>query len=348
MERVDLILEPAEVPVPALAGHASQDEINAIVTLVPRTFRANALWAVPLLIDTARAGGMTHSRRIAYVLATAQHGSHFGARLEETGTGPGADGVDRSFDRYEPGTALGTTLGNSEPGDGARFRGRGFVHVRGRAAYATWSQRLGMPEQPVDGTHVPFFVAHPEALARPSIAAQTLVQGMRDGLFTGIALGYYVNEKKADYYSARRVVGACEHARDVAAIAVEFARAIEELQNDRHREHMARLAHIRALDAAGRDLVKEVGDAVARLAERGENMPPPQEVIEWNGEARQGKFVQLDSNTCALHQGRGTYIRLDVQRDLNGIVPPEARNMALKRSGDVRLAARHGEVNFWR
>ncbi len=253
MERVDLILEPAEVPVPALAGHASQDEINAIVTLVPRTFRANALWAVPLLIDTARAGGMTHSRRIAYVLATAQHGSHFGARLEETGTGPGADGVDRSFDRYEPGTALGTTLGNSEPGDGARFRGRGFVHVRGRAAYATWSQRLGMPEQPVDGIHVPFFVAHPEALARPSIAAQTLVQGMRDGLFTGIALGYYVNEKKADYYSARRVVGGCEHARDVAATRSNRAGDRGIATRSPPRAHGAIWPTSARCDAAGRD-----------------------------------------------------------------------------------------------
>ena len=29
-------------------------------------------------------------------------------------------------------------------------------------------------------------------------------------------------------------------------------------------------------------------------------------------------------------------------------LPPEGRNMALKRSGDVRPAARHCEVNFWR
>ncbi len=336
----------ASAPAPAL--HASQDEIDAIVAVVPRACRANAMWAVPLLVNTARAGGVTHLRRIAYLLATAQHASHFGARLEERGIGPGADGVDRSFERYEPGTPQGLALGNTQPGDGARFRGRGFVYVRGRASDATWSQRLAMPDALVDGTPVPYFIAHPEAMARPGIAAQTLVRGMRDGLFTGIALGYYVNDKKTDYHSARRVVGGPEHARDVAAIALTFARAIEELQTDRHREHMARLAHARAMNAAGRDLLKEIGDAVARLAAVGEIMPLPQEVIEWNGEARQGKFVQLDGNTCALHQGRGTYIRLDVQRDLNGIVPPEARNMALKRSGEVRVAARNGEVNFWR
>jgi putative chitinase len=336
------------LPAPALAVQAAQDEIEAILAVVPRTYRANATWAVPLLLNCARAGGVTHSRRIAYLLATAQHAAHFGARLEERGAGPAADGADRSFDRYEPGTPQGTALGNTQAGDGARFRGRGFVSIKGRASYATWSQRLAMPEEIVEGNPVPYFVAHPEAMAQPSIAAQTLVRGMRDGLFTGIPLGLHVNDKKTDFHSARRVVGGLEHARDVAAIATTFARAIEDLQSDRHREHMARLANARALSDAGRDLLKEIGDAVARLAARGEIMPLPQEVVEWNGEARQGKFVQLDERTCALHQGRGTYIRLDVQRDLNGIVPPEARNMALKRSGEVRVAARHAEVNFWR
>jgi hypothetical protein len=332
----------------APALRASQHEVDAIVGIVPRAYRANAAWAVPLLLNTARAGGVTHLRRIAYLLATAQHASHFGARLEERGAGPGSDGVDRSFDHFEPGTPQGSAVGNTQPGDGARFRGRGFVYVRGRASYTTWSQRLALPDELVDGTPVPFFVANPDAMARPQFAAQTLIRGMRDGLFTGIALGYYVNDKKTDYHGARRVVGGLEHARDVAASAMVYARAIEELQNDRHREHMAYLAHARTINAAGRDFLREIGEAVERLAARGEIMAPPLTVIEWNGEARQGKFVQLDDDTCALHLGRGTYVRLDVQRDLNGIVPPEARNMALKRSGDVRIAARHGEIDFWR
>jgi predicted chitinase len=359
VDRVDLILgfevqgtesetSPESSAGAGLTVHASPDEIETLVAVVPRSSRANASWAVPLLLDAARAGGMTHVRRMAYLLATAGHDSHFGARLEERGLGAPADDVDRTFSRYEPGTPLGTALGNTLPGDGSRYRGRGFIFVRGRTSYATWSQRLGMPDELVDGSPTPFFIAHPEAMAEPNIAAQTLVRGMRDGLFTGIALGYYVNDKKTDYRSARRVVGGLEHARDVAELALTFAHAMEELQSDRHREHMERLANARAMNAAERDLLKEVGDAVARLAARGEIMPLPQEVLEWTGEARQGKFVQLDHNTCALHLGRGTYIRLDVQRDLNGIVPPEARNMALKRSGEVRLAARHGDGNFWR
>lgn len=333
-----------ELAAPAPVSH---EEVDAIVAVVPAACRTAAQWAVPLLLDTARAGGITHLRRIAYLLATAQHASHFGTDLEERGTGPVQDGFDRSFDRYDAGTPLGASLGNTEPGDGDRFRGRGFVHVRGRASYTIWSQRLGMPEQLVGGTRVPFFVAYPAAMARPTVAAQTLVRGMRDGLFTGIPLGYFVNDKKTDYHGARRVVDGPEHASVVAELATTFAAVIEALQYDRHRAQMQHLAHVRAANAVGRDLVGEVREAVARLAARGEIMPSPLQVIEWDGEARQGKFVQLDDATCALHMGRGTYVRLDIQRDLNGIVPPEGRNMALKRSGDVRPAARHGE-NFWR
>jgi hypothetical protein len=326
---------------------AAQDEIDAILAVVPRSCRANARWAVPLLLDSARSGGITHLRRIAYVLATAQHGAQFGAHLEERANVTGSDGADGYFERYEPGTPQGTALGNTDRGDGQRFRGRGFVHIKGRASYALWSQRLGLPDQLLRGIPVPFFIAHPAALAQPNVAAQTLVRGMRDGLFTGTALGYYVNDKKTDFYSARRVVSGTAHAREVADTAAAFARAIEELHANRHHQRMAQRAESYAA-AGARDWMQEVRLAVERLATRGQTMPLPLEFVDWNGEARQGKFVQLDERTVALHTGRGSYVRLDVQRDLNGVVPPEGCNMALKRSGEIRPAARHGEVNSWR
>lgn len=325
---------------------APQDELDALLALVPRACRSEARWAVPLLLTTARSGGISHLRRIAYVLAAAQHGANFGAVLEERAIGRDA-GVP-GYAKHEPGSPLGDALGNTQPGDGERFRGRGFVPIRGRTAYAMWSQRLSMPEQIVNGSRAPYFVAYPAALAQPNIAAQTLVRGMRDGLFTGIALGSYVNDKKADYYSARRVIDAGDRGREIAETALAFAHVLEDVQSDRHRERMQRMTDLRAAKAGRRDLLVDIRGAVERLAQRGEIMPAPLEVIEWKGEARQGKFVQLDEITCALHTGRGTYVLLDVQQDLNGIVPPEARNMALKRNGDVRMAVQHGDVNFWR
>jgi putative chitinase len=55
-------------------------------------------------------------------------------------------------------------LGNTQPGDGPKYRGRGFLQVTGRANYAEMSKLLGVD-----------FVNNPEALAQPKYAAASAI-----------------------------------------------------------------------------------------------------------------------------------------------------------------------------
>ena len=54
------------------------------------------------------------------------------------------------FDKYEAGTPIGIRLGNTQPGDGFRYRGRGFVQLTGRPNYKRLGQVLHLGDQLLD------------------------------------------------------------------------------------------------------------------------------------------------------------------------------------------------------
>jgi predicted chitinase len=73
-------------------------------------------------------------------------------------------------------------LGNTEQGDGARFIGRGYLMITGRANYTLFSERLGLGDR---------LVREPELMADPETAAKAtlLFFGVRkQGGMTGIDL----------------------------------------------------------------------------------------------------------------------------------------------------------------
>lgn len=59
------------------------------------------------------------------------------------------------------------TLGNTEPGDGRRFKGRGFVQITGRRNYTDWAKRLGID-----------LVGNPALAARLDHVVTILIDGM--------------------------------------------------------------------------------------------------------------------------------------------------------------------------
>lgn len=66
-------------------------------------------------------------------------------------------GSDSYFKRYDG----RKDLGNIHPGDGAKYKGRGFIQLTGRANYKAIATRLGLA-----------LVDHPELAEKPAIASE--------------------------------------------------------------------------------------------------------------------------------------------------------------------------------
>lgn len=64
--------------------------------------------------------------------------------------------------KYEPGTKIGASLGNTEKGDSVRYKGRGWIMVTGRYNTQKCSDALGVD-----------FISHPEKLEEPEYAAKS-------------------------------------------------------------------------------------------------------------------------------------------------------------------------------
>jgi hypothetical protein len=138
-------------------------------------------------------GDLKNLQWAAYMLATVKH-ECANQWMPITEKGP-----KQYFDQYETGTPKGKRLGNTEPGDGYRYRGRGYVQITGRANYARLKEVLGLgPDEDL--------AADPDQALRPIIAYRIMSVGMRTGLFTGKKLSDYINAQSCDYRNARRIL----------------------------------------------------------------------------------------------------------------------------------------------
>lgn len=168
--------------------------VDKIVAAIPSGHQRAAREHFPRILAECQKQGVNDKAQMAYILATTVHESGAGAHMEEFASGSAYEGR--------------RDLGNSQSGDGVRFKGRGYVQITGRNNYSNWSRKLGID-----------LVGNPELAERPETAARILVQGMKEGSFTGKKLSDYLGNGKADFEGARRIVNGTDKASTFAATA---------------------------------------------------------------------------------------------------------------------------------
>lgn len=141
-------------------------------------------------------------RWLAYMLGTAYHE------------------VDRTMQpitEYASGKAYEgrLDLGNTQPGDGVRFKGRGYVQLTGRTNYQKMSAVTGAD-----------LIANPELALQTDVATKVMFYGMENGTFTGKKLADYFDGEKADWINARRIINRLDKATAIAEYAKKFYSAI--------------------------------------------------------------------------------------------------------------------------
>ncbi|MDQ0454292.1 glycoside hydrolase family 19 protein [Rhizobium paknamense] len=176
-------------------GQAQVDGINAIVSAWRRLGRSDDL------------------RQLAYGLGTAFHETAGRcAPVRETLAVSDAEAVAR----LEAAFAAGRLPQVSAPywradEEGCCWFGRGFVQLTFRQNYERMGAVLGID-----------LVARPELALRADVAADILVVGMRDGLFSGRRLCEFFDGDRADWVGARRIVNGLDRAERVAELARLF------------------------------------------------------------------------------------------------------------------------------
>jgi predicted chitinase len=161
-----------EVPAVVTAAVAAiERKVNAamLTSVFPERARNNIQTDVKYLAAAMKEAQIADARVAAVIIATiaveTPNFEHYEEPQNRFNT------KDQPFDLYEKDGPIGKALGNNEPGDGARFRGRGYIGLTGRANYSRMAIRLGVD-----------LVNNPDLAKNPDVASRVVCAYFTDRL----------------------------------------------------------------------------------------------------------------------------------------------------------------------
>lgn len=98
------------------------------------------------------------------------------------------------------------------------YYGRGYVQLTWYFNYEIASKKIGVD-----------FLNNPDLVMNKNHAVKIMVQGMKDGWFTGKKLSDYINQSKKDYLNARRIINGMDKASLIAGYAETFEKALRSM-----------------------------------------------------------------------------------------------------------------------
>lgn len=160
-----------------------------IVTVFPGARLANIKFYWPFVQNALEENRLNSPQMVVYALATIAAETASFVPLCEMRSKYNTNHT--RFDRYEN----RKDLGNIQPGDGARFIGRGFVQLTGRNNYRIYGERIGHDLE-----------NNPEKANEPMVAAKILALFIADR-----ELKIKEALSAADYQKARKLVNGGTH-----------------------------------------------------------------------------------------------------------------------------------------
>jgi|DEB0MinimDraft_10_1074344.scaffolds.fasta_scaffold00353_3 predicted chitinase len=144
--------------------------MNYNSTGIGNAFDAIAVRADPKIREVLITGtqtlekyGINNPTRLRMFLAQMGHESQHFQRLKENRSDASAE---RKYGMY---TSVGKKLGNTQPGDGAKFKGRGIIQLTGRYNYTHYGKALGID-----------LINNPELAADPKVALEIAAMYWKD------------------------------------------------------------------------------------------------------------------------------------------------------------------------